>query len=111
MPLDDREQKILAEIERQFYEEDPELARAVDRIPEEVLAADTKWRALAPTARAADERLVPESSDSFSDEKILFRSSQGAAPSAEVLQGSQSMFCLGFSKVVPENKNKVERET
>lgn len=32
MPLDDREQKILAEIERQFYEEDPELARAVDRI-------------------------------------------------------------------------------
>ena len=36
MPLDDREQKILAEIERQFYEEDPELARAVeniDRIP------------------------------------------------------------------------------
>ena len=32
MPLDDREQKILAEIEQQFYEEDPELARAVDRI-------------------------------------------------------------------------------
>lgn len=32
MPLDDREQKILAEIERQFYEEDPELAHAVDRI-------------------------------------------------------------------------------
>jgi len=29
MPLDDNEQKILAEIERQFYEEDPELARAV----------------------------------------------------------------------------------
>jgi hypothetical protein len=29
MPLDDHEQKILAEIERQFYEEDPELARAV----------------------------------------------------------------------------------
>ncbi len=29
MPLDDREQKILADIERQFYEEDPELARAV----------------------------------------------------------------------------------
>ena len=27
MPLDDHEQKILAEIERQFYEEDPELAR------------------------------------------------------------------------------------
>lgn len=32
MPLDDNEQKILAEIERQFYEEDPELARAVRRI-------------------------------------------------------------------------------
>jgi hypothetical protein len=32
MPLDDREQKILAEIERQFYEEDPELARAVQNI-------------------------------------------------------------------------------
>lgn len=32
MPLDDKEQRILAEIERQFYEEDPELARAVRRI-------------------------------------------------------------------------------
>ncbi len=32
MPLDDREQKILEEIERQFYEEDPELARAVEKI-------------------------------------------------------------------------------
>lgn len=32
MPLDDNEQKILAEIERQFYEEDPELARAVKQI-------------------------------------------------------------------------------
>lgn len=32
MPLDDNEQKILAEIERQFYEEDPELARAVKKI-------------------------------------------------------------------------------
>lgn len=32
MPLDDKEQRILAEIERQFYEEDPELARAVERI-------------------------------------------------------------------------------
>jgi hypothetical protein len=29
MPLDDKEQRILAEIERQFYEENPELARAV----------------------------------------------------------------------------------
>ena len=32
MALDDHEQKILAEIERQFYEEDPELARAVRHI-------------------------------------------------------------------------------
>lgn len=32
MPLDDKEQRILEEIERQFYEEDPELARAVKRI-------------------------------------------------------------------------------
>ena len=32
MPLDDNEQKILEEIERQFYDEDPELARAVERV-------------------------------------------------------------------------------
>ena len=32
MPLDDKEQRILAEIERQFYAEDPELARAVQRV-------------------------------------------------------------------------------
>ena len=32
MALDDKEQKILADIERQFYEKDPELARAVKRI-------------------------------------------------------------------------------
>lgn len=32
MPLDDREQQILKEIERQFYEEDPELANAVRTI-------------------------------------------------------------------------------
>lgn len=29
MPLDDREQRILEEIERQFYEDDPELAKTV----------------------------------------------------------------------------------
>jgi Flp pilus assembly protein TadB len=29
MPLDDREQRILEEIERQFYEDDPELAETV----------------------------------------------------------------------------------
>lgn len=32
MGLDDREQRILAEIERQFYEEDPALADAVRTI-------------------------------------------------------------------------------
>jgi hypothetical protein len=32
MPLSDREQKILAEIERHFYQEDPALARAVRNI-------------------------------------------------------------------------------
>ncbi|HZD22766.1 MAG TPA: DUF3040 domain-containing protein [Acidimicrobiia bacterium] len=32
MPLDDKEQRILDAIERQFYEEDPELARAVQKI-------------------------------------------------------------------------------
>jgi hypothetical protein len=32
MPLDDKEQEILQQIERQFYEEDPDLARAVRRI-------------------------------------------------------------------------------
>ncbi|HLU53486.1 MAG TPA: DUF3040 domain-containing protein [Acidimicrobiia bacterium] len=32
MPLDDREQRILAEIERQFYEDDPDLVQAVKNI-------------------------------------------------------------------------------
>jgi hypothetical protein len=32
MPLDDKEQRILAEIERQFYQEDPEVARALQRV-------------------------------------------------------------------------------
>lgn len=32
MALDDNEQRILAEIERQFYEEDPQLARAVEKV-------------------------------------------------------------------------------
>ena len=32
MGLNDNEEKILADIERQFYEEDPELARAVRNI-------------------------------------------------------------------------------
>jgi len=33
MPLDDREQSILDEIERQFYREDPDLVEAVRKIP------------------------------------------------------------------------------
>jgi hypothetical protein len=45
MPLDDKEQRILAEIERQFYEEDPELARAVQRI-ERPLRIGTKLSVL-----------------------------------------------------------------
>lgn len=32
MPLDEREKRILAEIERQFYEEDPDLVHAVRKI-------------------------------------------------------------------------------
>lgn len=32
MPLDDREQRILAEIERRFYEEDPAFAEAVRNV-------------------------------------------------------------------------------
>lgn len=32
MPLDDKEKRILAEIERQFYEEDPHLAHAVRHV-------------------------------------------------------------------------------
>lgn len=32
MPLDDKEQEILKQIERQFYEENPELAHAVRRV-------------------------------------------------------------------------------
>ncbi len=36
MGLDDREQRILAEIERRFYEEDPDLADAVRNISRRV---------------------------------------------------------------------------
>lgn len=32
MPLDEHEQKIFGEIERQFYEEDPDLVEAVRKI-------------------------------------------------------------------------------
>jgi hypothetical protein len=38
MPLDEREQRILDEIERQFREEDPELVEAVNTMPLKRLA-------------------------------------------------------------------------
>ncbi len=41
MGLDDREQRILAEIERRFYEEDPDLADAVRNITRKVTSP---WR-------------------------------------------------------------------
>lgn len=41
MGLDDREQRILAEIERRFYEEDPDLADAVRNITKKVTSP---WR-------------------------------------------------------------------
>jgi Protein of unknown function (DUF3040) len=46
MPLDDREQKILADIERQFYEEDPGLARAVKGIERRSSRAKIRLAAL-----------------------------------------------------------------
>lgn len=45
MPLDDREQRILDEIERQFYEQDPKLAETVAKT---TLAVHTRrWQRLA----------------------------------------------------------------
>lgn len=45
MPLDEREQRILDEIERQFYEQDPKLAQTVAKT---TLAAHSKrWQRLA----------------------------------------------------------------
>lgn len=45
MPLDDREQRILDEIERQFYEDDPKLAATVAKT---TLASHSKrWQRLA----------------------------------------------------------------
>ncbi|MDH3307046.1 MAG: DUF3040 domain-containing protein [Acidimicrobiia bacterium] len=38
MGLDDREQRILAEIERRFYEEDPDLADAVRNISKRAMS-------------------------------------------------------------------------
>jgi hypothetical protein len=47
MPLDDREQRILEEIERQFYQEDPKLAETVrDAKLATAAAHDVKWALL-----------------------------------------------------------------
>jgi hypothetical protein len=45
MPLDDREQKILDEIERQFYEQDPKLAETVARTS--LATHGKRWQRLA----------------------------------------------------------------
>ncbi len=42
MPLDEREQRILEEIERRFYQEDPDLAHAVRNITR---SASSRWGA------------------------------------------------------------------
>lgn len=48
MPLDDREQKILEEIERQFYEEDPKLAETVRTASlASISTRNLKWAILA----------------------------------------------------------------
>ena len=48
MPLDDREQKILEEIERQFYQEDPKLAETVRSATLASMSArNLKWAILA----------------------------------------------------------------
>lgn len=46
MGLDDREQRILAEIERQFYEEDPGLADAVRTVSRRSRPWETKVAAV-----------------------------------------------------------------
>jgi uncharacterized membrane protein YphA (DoxX/SURF4 family) len=51
MPLDDREQRILEEIERQFYEDDPKLAETVRTTTLAVISArHLKWAILAMLA-------------------------------------------------------------
>ena len=45
MPLDDREQKILEEIERQFYADDPKLAQTVARTTLE--SVSQRWTPIA----------------------------------------------------------------
>lgn len=47
MPLDDREQRILEEIERQFYQEDPKLAETVRNTTlATFMARRARWAAL-----------------------------------------------------------------
>ncbi len=48
MPLDDREQRILEEIERQFYQEDPKLAQTVSSTTlATVTARKLRWASVA----------------------------------------------------------------
>jgi hypothetical protein len=47
MPLDDREQRILSEIERRFYEEDPDLAHTVRSIQKSAASPRTLYLAIA----------------------------------------------------------------
>jgi uncharacterized membrane protein YphA (DoxX/SURF4 family) len=54
MPLDDREQKILEEIERQFYQEDPKLAETVRTATlATVSSRNLKWAVLSLIAGTA----------------------------------------------------------
>ena len=54
MPLDDREQRILEEIERQFYQEDPKLAETVRNTTlASVSTRNLKWAILALVVGAA----------------------------------------------------------
>ena len=47
MPLDEREQRILSEIERRFYEEDPDLAHTVRSIEKSAASRSTFYVAIA----------------------------------------------------------------
>lgn len=54
MPLDDREQRILEEIERQFYQEDPKLAQTVRNTTlATVTAKRVRWASVALVAGLA----------------------------------------------------------
>ena len=47
MPLDEREERILSEIERRFYEEDPDLAHTVRSIQKSAASRTTFYLAIA----------------------------------------------------------------